>query len=99
LCREPKRLLRNETSSLETMEISSILFATKFRRDVLFIDHSKSENSFISSFTPKKDYPYKKKKDLDELIKKTALLDFFLKSRKENGRQKDKETLLLYFDN
>jgi len=65
--------------------------AKSLRRDALFIDHCKSENNFMSSFAPKKDYPYKKK-DLDELIKKTALflLDFFDEISKNNGKVEKK---------
>jgi hypothetical protein len=65
--------------------------AKSLRRDALFIDHCKSENNFMSSFAPKKDYPYKKK-DLDELIKKTALflLDFFDEISKNDGRVEKK---------
>jgi hypothetical protein len=48
------------------------------RRDALFLDHCRNENSFVKSFEPKRNYPYSKK-DLDDLVKLSAIfhLDFF----------------------
>ena len=58
---------------------STKVFTRKLlRRDALFIDHCRHENSFVKSFEPKCDYPYSKK-DLDSLIKLSAIfhLEFF----------------------
>ncbi|CAG8824852.1 35718_t:CDS:1, partial [Racocetra persica] len=48
------------------------------RRDAIFVDNLRNEDTFVDFFVPKKDYPYKKK-DLDVLSKSTAifLLEFF----------------------
>ncbi|UZO00234.1 uncharacterized protein OCT59_001486 [Rhizophagus irregularis] len=64
-------LLRRHTNA-------KVSTADSLRRDALFLDHFRHDNLFNTSFAPKRDYPYKKK-DLDNLVKKTALflLDFF----------------------
>ncbi|CAB4425332.1 unnamed protein product [Rhizophagus irregularis] len=64
-------LLRRHTSA-------KVSTGKSLRRDALFIDHCRHENSFVKSFEPKRDYLYSKK-DLDDLVKLTAIfhLDFF----------------------
>ena len=59
--------------------------------DALFLDHFWNDNLFTTSFTLKHDYPYKKK-DLNNLVKKTALflLDFFDDIWKNNGKVEKK---------
>ncbi|CAG8667649.1 21778_t:CDS:2, partial [Racocetra persica] len=49
--------------------------AKSLRYNALFIDNLQQNNDFIESFVPKRNYPYTKK-DLDELVKVTAI--FFL---------------------
>ena len=47
------RLRRHTTSKVNT--------AKSIRRDALFVDRFQHENSFSTAFSPKKNYPYKKK--------------------------------------
>jgi len=77
-------LLRRHT----TAKVSS---SKSLRRDAVFIDNFRNENLFATSFVPKRDYPYKKK-DLDEMIKRTALflLNFFDEIWKSNGKVEKK---------
>ncbi|UZO22821.1 uncharacterized protein OCT59_015170 [Rhizophagus irregularis] len=77
-------LLRRHT----TAKVSS---SKSLRRDALFIDNFRNENLFATSFVPKRDYPYKKK-DLDEMIKRTALflLNFFDEIWKNDGKVEKK---------
>ncbi|PKC71058.1 hypothetical protein RhiirA1_454002 [Rhizophagus irregularis] len=73
-------LLRRHTNA-------KVSTADSLRRDALFLDHFRHDNLFNTSFAPKRDYPYKKK-DLDNLVKKTALflLDFFDGIWQNNGQ-------------
>ncbi|CAB5293004.1 unnamed protein product [Rhizophagus irregularis] len=73
-------LLRRHTNA-------KVSTADSLRRDALFLDHFWHDNLFNTSFAPKRDYPYKKK-DLDNLVKKTALflLDFFDGIWRNNGQ-------------
>ena len=87
------RLRRHTTSKVNT--------AKSIRRDALFVDKFQHENSFSTAFSPKKNYPYKKK-DLDELAKQTAifLLEFFNEIWKCNGNvkeKKEKKKIYYYF--
>jgi hypothetical protein len=77
-------LLRRHT----TLKVSS---SKSLKRDALFIDNFRNENLFATSFVPKRDYPYKKR-DLDEMIKRTALflLNFFDEIWKNNGKVEKK---------
>ncbi|CAG8803206.1 7115_t:CDS:2, partial [Gigaspora rosea] len=77
-------LLRHHTNA-------KVNTAKSLRRDALFIDNLRHNNDFITSFASKRDYPYTKK-DLDELVKATAifLLDFFENVWKYQGKMEKK---------
>ena len=83
--------VENFHSLLRRHTTSKVSTANSLRRDAIFLDHFRHNNLFVTSFTPKHDYPYKKK-ELDDLIKKTALflLDFFDEIWKNNGQVEKK---------
>jgi hypothetical protein len=83
--------VENFHSLLRRHTTSKVSTANSLRRDAIFLDHFRHDNLFVTSFTPKHDYPYKKK-ELDDLIKKTALflLDFFDEIWKNNGQVEKK---------
>ncbi|CAJ0834732.1 1_t:CDS:2, partial [Entrophospora sp. SA101] len=78
--------VENFHSLLRRQTTAKVSTAKSLRRDALFIDHFHHENSLGAAFSPKQNYPYSKK-DLDFLVKKTALflLDFFDEVWKNNG--------------
>ncbi|GES83314.1 hypothetical protein GLOIN_2v1830060 [Rhizophagus clarus] len=80
-------VVENFHSLLRRHTNAKVSTADSLRRDALFLDHFWHDNLFNTSFAPKRDYPYKKK-DLDNLIKNTALfiLDFFDGIWQNNGQ-------------
>ncbi|PKY51642.1 hypothetical protein RhiirA4_546670 [Rhizophagus irregularis] len=84
-------VIENFHSLLRRHTNAKVSTADSLRRDAIFLDYFQHDNLFTTFFAPKRDYPYKKK-DLDNLVKKTALflLDFFDEIWKNNGQVEKK---------
>ena len=84
--------VENFHSLLRRYTNAKVNTAKSLKRDATFLDHCRHENKFVGLFEPKQSYPYSKK-DLDYLVKRTAifLLDFFDNLWKNPGQLKIKK--------